>query len=201
MKINKKIGFTLIELMVAIFIFGIISIISYRIISSLLITKQLVTNSQTKWGGLAHAIVRIAITVDSAIPLVVRDANGGVISAVIGKNKLDGQFDAQLELTASGRIGDPIYGTIPPKRVGFRFINGTLYEVSWSVLNRVITTTPRVDVLLTNVASFVVKYYYPDKQWRDTWPMDVGSIMQLPVGIKISIVMNSGETIIRQWNL
>ncbi|MBY0379998.1 MAG: type II secretion system minor pseudopilin GspJ [Burkholderiales bacterium] len=194
-------GFTLIEVMIAIMIFAIISVISYRIISALLITKQVVTNAQNKWGNLAHSINRISTAMNSAIPLVVRDTDGMVIPAVLGKNKLQQQFDSQLELTMSGKIGDPVYGTSPPRRVGFRFIKGTLYEVSWPVLNRVITTNPRVDVLLNNVALFTVNFLYPDKEWRDTWPLDNTNITQLPTGIKIDIQMNSGEKIMRQWNV
>jgi type II secretion system protein J len=104
-------------------------------------------------------------------------------------------------LTMSGRIGDPIYGTTPPRRIGFRFINGTLYQISWTALNRVNTTIPRVDILLNNVSSFDVSYLYPDKQWRDTWPLDSASISLLPTGIKIEIKMGSGEKIVRQWYL
>lgn len=198
---KKNSGFTLIELMIAIMIFAIISIISYRIISSLLITKQVVTDAQNKWGNLAHSINRISNAINSAIPLVIRDSQGTIVPATLGKKKLSQQFDAQLELTISGRIGDTIYGTSPPKRIGFRFINGTLYQISWPTLNRVITTTPRVDILLNNISSFTVNYLYPDKQWRDMWPLDTPSFVLLPNGIKISIKMDSGEDIERLWYL
>jgi general secretion pathway protein J len=198
---RKKTGFTLIELMIAIMIFAIISVISYRIISALLITKQVVTDSQNKWGSLARAINRISGAIHGAIPLVIRDYNGAIIPATLGRSKLEQKFDAQLEMTVSGRVGDAVYGIFPPKRVGFRFIGGTLYLVSWPVLNRVITTTPRVDVLLRDVSEFTVSFLYPDMQWRDSWPLDVPSVDKLPSGIKINIVMKSGESILRQWSL
>jgi len=198
---SKKTGFTLIELMIAIMIFAIISVISYRIISSLLITKQVVTAAQNKWGGLARAVTRMSSAIQSAIPLVIRDENGAVIPALLGKNKLEQQFDAQLEMTVSGRVGDAVYGTFPPKRVGFRFIGGTLYQVTWPVLNRVITTTPRVDILLTDIAKFDVEFLYPDLKWRDSWPLDNFNVTQLPAGIRINIIMKSGESITRQWSI
>ncbi len=197
----KKTGFTLIELLIAIMIFAIISIISYRIISALLITKEVVTKAQNKWGELAGSINRINMAINSAIPLPIRNAEGDVVASMLGKNKLNQQFDAQLELTISGRIGDPVYDTTPPRRVGFRFIGGILYEVNWPVLNTIITTTPRVDQLLHNVSSFQVQYLYPDKQWRDQWPLDNNNTSHLPSGVKVNILMVSGERIIRQWNL
>ncbi len=196
---KKAKGFTLIELMIAIMIFAIISIISYRIISSLLKTKQVVTAAQNKWGGISQSINRIGLAIQDAIPLVIRDGDGSIKPAVLGKNNLETAYDAQLELTTGGSIGDPVYGISPPKRMGFRYNGGTLYMISWPVLNRVINTTPRVDVLLANVSSFTVNFLYPDKQWRDTWPMDAPSITQLPTGIKIEINMTTGEKIFRQW--
>ena len=198
---RRKTGFTLIELMIAIMIFAIISLISYRVISALLITKQVVTNSQNKWGSLARANNRISGAIRGAIPLVIRDDNSAIMPAVMGKSKLEQKFDAQLEMTVSGRIGDAVYGTYPPKRIGFRFIGGTLYLVSWPVLNRVITTTPRVDILLSGVSEFTVNFLYPDMKWRDSWPLNGMRPNVLPSGIKINIVMKSGETILRQWSL
>ncbi len=198
---RKYQGFTLIELMVAIMIFAIISIMSYRIISSLLITKQIVTANQAKWGNLAQAINRMNGAISKSIPLPVRDNNGSILSAVIGKNKLTSLYDAQLELTTSGNIGDPIYGSNPPKRIGFRFLNGVLYIISWPVLNRIVNTNPRIDVLLENISTFDVMFLYPDKQWRDTWPLDNGSAQILPAGIKINIILKSKEEITRQWAL
>jgi general secretion pathway protein J len=190
-------GFTLIELLVALLIFAIISTISYRVISALLVTKQVVMRSQDKWGNLAQAVNKIASMIDMAIPLIVRDENDNVLPAVIGKTSLSGYFDSQLELTACGFIGDDIYGSVPPMREGIRFDNGTLYLVTWPVLNRVYNTVPRVDVLLNHVRSFAVYYWYPDGKWRDTWPLDVLHYNLLPHGIKIVIVLDSGEVITR----
>lgn len=198
---NKRSGFTLVELMVAIIIFAIISIISYRTLSSLVTTKQVVTNTQDKWSGVVNTISLIGNAWSRSIPLVVRDENGTLIPAVIGKDKLERSSDAQLELTLSGYIHDPIFGSIRPRRLGFRFTNGKLYLVTWPVLHRVRTTQPQIDLLMDNVTSFQQSFIYPDKQWRNEWPPAGEPIDTLPVGLKVTIVMKSGETIIRQFIL
>ena len=198
-KLIRVSGFTLIELMVAIFIFAIISTISYRIISSLVTTNQVITNAQNKWGNIAKAINKISISWQKAIPLAVRDENGVLMPAVLGKNKLAGNFDSQIEFTISGFIGDPEYGLTPPKRIGFRYLNGSLYMISWPYLNRVPANQPQVDLLLNDIDTFSVGFLYPDKQWRDTWPMDTGNFTNIPSGFRIYIKMKSGEEITRQW--
>ena len=199
MYLKKHCGFTLIELMVAILIFAIISIISYRTLASLVTTKQIVTATQDKWSGIGNAVNWLNTSWNRSIPLVIRDENGTVIPAIIGKDKLAGAFDAQLELTLSGYIGDPVYGSTPPKRLGFRFDDGKLFLVTWPVLNRVISTAPQLDLLVDNVSSFQQSFLYPDKQWRNDWPPTGSAVNKMPVGLKVTMVMNSGETIERLW--
>lgn len=195
----KKNGFTLIELMIAIMVFAIISLISYRIIISLLTTKEVVNKYQSKWGEVSQVINKINNSIKNAIPLTIRDEYGIIKPAILGKNKLEDKYDSQLEITISGSIGDDIYGSNPPQRIGFRFIDNKLYLVSWPVLNRVITTTPRFDILLNNVKVFKIEYYYPNREWKDFWPLDINSYNTLPIGLRITIELFSGEIIFRQW--
>ena len=198
MKEYKRSGFTLVELMVAILIFSIISIISYRTLASLVTTKQIVTSTQDKWSGIVNAVSLISSSWTRSIPLTVRDENGNLIPAIIGKDKLDRASDSQLEFTLSGFISDPVFGSIRPRRLGFRFDNGKLFLVTWPVLNRVRTTQPQLDLLMDDVASFQQSFIYPDKTWHDEWPPLGIPIDQLPLGLRITIVTKKGETIMRQ---
>ncbi|WP_158649359.1 type II secretion system minor pseudopilin GspJ [Aquella oligotrophica] len=198
---SRRLGFTLIELMVAIVIFAIISTVSYRMITSLVRTKEIAGEAQEKWGNLSLAISNFGMSWNRVIPLVVRDQNGGLLPAVYGKAKLNGMYDSQLEMTLSGFSGDRIYGTVPPKRIGYRYYGKTLYLVTWPVLNRVVTTQPDIDVLIDNVTKFEITFLYPDNQWRNTWPPQGGDITSLPRAVKVVMVLASGETVERSWAL
>lgn len=198
---SKNTGFTLIEIMISVIIYAIISVISYRIITTLVNTKQIAGGAQEKWGNLSTISSNLGSSWNRAIPLVVRDGSGTILPAVLGKNKLSGSFDSQLEITLSGLIGDDVFGTTPPKRVGYRFYQGSLYLVTWPTLNRVPSTTPEVDLLIDNVQSFNVNFLYTDRQWRDTWPPDNGDVTALPQAIKVNFQLNSGESVERVWAL
>lgn len=199
--INKNRGFTLIELMVAIVIFAIIAVISYRTLSSLITTKDVVEAAQDKWGGISKTMNQMSVYCNRIVPLTALDVDGSTLPAVLGKNKLSSNFDSQLEMTTSGFIGDLAYGSTPPKRVGFRYANSKLFLVIWPVLNRAPNTKPDMILLSSQIAMFSVKYLYQDRQWYDTWPLNVSNYALVPIAIKMYIKMNSGEEINRQWAL
>ena len=196
-KYKKQHGFTLIEIMISVIIFAIISVISYRIITSLINTKQIAGSAQEKWGNLSLVNSNMGTSWNRVIPLVVRDGNGAILPALQGKSKLSSNYDSQLELTLSGYIGDDVYGTTPPKRIGYRFNQGSLYLVTWPVLNRVLTTVPQIDLLMDNVQSFSALYLYSDKQWHDSWPPEGGDPTVLPRAVKLQYQLKSGESVER----
>lgn len=197
----KELGFTLIEIMVAIIIFSIIATVSYRVIASLVKTKQIVDETQNKWGSISLVSSNLSQAVHRLIPLAVRDNNGNVLPAVYGKNKLTGVYDGQLEMTLSGSIGDEVTGVKPPKRIGYRFYNGSIYLITWPVLNRAQNSTPEIDLLVDNVDSFSVDFMYNDGKWYDSWPPETADMSSLPLALKVSLLMKSGESIEREWSI
>lgn len=178
-----------------------ISTISYRIIITLINTKEVLTRVQEKWGSLSNLVNRCESSWNRLIPLTIRDQDGTILPAVLGKNKLIGKFDAQLELTTSGFVGTKEFPTTPPKRVGFRFTQHTVYLVSWPVLNRVYSTTPRIDPIITAVRTFTINFLFPDKQWHDYWPIIGNDPNLLPLALKLNIELLSGEKVERVWAL
>lgn len=194
-------GFTLIELMIAVIIFSVIAVVSYRMITSLVITNEVASSAQNKWGDLSLVMSSFSNMRERVIPLVGRDQEGNILPAIYGKAGLSGMYDSQLEATLSGTVGDPVFGNNPPKRVGYRFYRGSLYLVNWPFLNRVLTTRPEINLFIDNVQNFEVTYLYPDNQWRNAWPPDGGDPTIFPRAIKILLSLKSGESIERSWNL
>ncbi|RTK98869.1 MAG: type II secretion system protein GspJ [Proteobacteria bacterium] len=197
----RRRGFTLIEIMVAVFIFAIIATVSYRIISSLVKTKQVVDETQNKWGNLSLVNSNLERSVSRLIPLVVRDNDGNAIPALLGQEKLTGMYDGQLEMTLSGSIGDSVLGVKPPKRVGYRLYKNSLYFITWPTLNRALKTLPEIDLLIDNVSVFKVEYLYGDGKWYTTWPPENGDISSLPDAMRVNLELNSGESIVREWSI
>jgi len=196
---KKRNGFTLIELMVAILIFSIISTMSYRIILILVKTKEVVTSNQQKWSSLSRFMNRVNEAWINKMPIPVYDTNGKIMPDVYGRETINEKYDSQLEITIAGSIGDNVNKSTPPKRVGFRFINNKIFYVIWNVLNRVQSTQPEIYLILDNVKNFNIEYLYTDQQWRAFWPANGGNLYSSPVAIKMTIELENGEIITREW--
>lgn len=194
---KKNSGFTLVELLVAVAIFAIISVIAYETIASLANTKQIITKNQQKWTGLVNAIDDISLFWHDSIPLMIRNNDGNLEAALVGQQILQNKTDGQLELTVAGYVGNIISGSVPPKRVGFRYQNHKLYLIIWPVLNRAMTTRPEVEMLLDNVDDFKIQYLYSDRQWHDTWPDNSSDFANMPFGLKVYLKLASGEEVTR----
>lgn len=204
LQVNKNRGFTLIEIIIAILIYSVIATISYRIVTTLIITKQVTDEEQNKWSNLSLLMSHLSNDWNKSVPLSVRDQYGDLIPPFIGKEKLSGQYDAQVELTVNGYLPNNLfYNTVnPPKRIGYRFYNGAIYLITWPVLHRVQQTKPEITMMMDGVKDFTVEYLYPDNTWKNSWPPPFrvqNNVM--PKAFRVTIALKTGEVINRQWAL
>jgi general secretion pathway protein J len=204
LQIKNNHGFTLIEIIIAIIIYSIIATISYRIVTSLIITKQVTDEEQNKWSNLSLLMSHLSNDWNKSVPLSVRDQYGNLIPPLIGKDKLSGMYDAQLELTVNGYLpNNLLYNTVvPPKRIGYRFYNNAIYLITWPVLHRVQQTRPEITMMMDGIKEFIVEYMYPDRTWKKTWPPENNKeTSPIPKAFRLQITLKTGEIINRQWTL
>ncbi len=208
-KHNK--GFTLIEIIIAIIIYSIIATISYRIVTSLIITKQVTDEEQNKWSNLSLLMSHLSNDWNKSVPLSVRDQYGNLVPPLIGKDKLVGMYDAQLEFTVNGYLPNNLFynSVIPPKRIGYRFYNNSIYLITWPVLHRVQQTRPEITLMMDGIKEFTIEYMYPDKTWKKVWPPAnstdnngmPNSNTVMPRAFRLQVTLKTGEVINRQWAL
>ena len=204
MQIRKQSGFTLIEIIIAIVIYSIIATICYRIVTSLILTKQITDEEQNKWSNLSLLMSHLSNDWNKSIPLSVRDQYGNLLPPLQGKDKLLSFSDAQLEFTVNGYLPSTLfYSTvIPPKRIGYRFYNGAVYLITWPMLNRVQQTRPEITMLMDGIKEFKIDYLYNDQSWKPVWPALASPESNvMPKSFRVKVVLKTGEEINRQWAL
>lgn len=205
-------GFTLIEMLVAIAIFGIMSAIGYRALDGALASRDRVSDEYRRWRDIARAIAQIERDVESIEARPVREASGGEAAPLIGVARaVRGDlplmaFTRRGDVDADGRAG-------VPRRAGYRVTDGTLERLSWPALDQAPRSTPSVAPLLEGVRQFNVRYRDSAGRWWPAWPPQgvavavadaprgegrpAAAASALPVAVDIVIELAPGQRIQR----
>lgn len=182
-------GFTLLELLVAIGIFALISAIAYGSLTRLMTDRERLRVEQAFWSRLSLTFARLEEDLSQARERGVRDVIGFAQPAFRGQ-PTDTRAGAppNVEFTRGGvqSFGDGARSDL--QRVAWKLDGGTLKRLVWPVLDLGPQTVPVEMPLLDDVEEFRVRFYAPAGAWVDLWPAQ-GITDPLPRGVEIKLTL------------
>ncbi len=185
-------GFTLLELLVALGIFSIMSIMAYGGLSSVIKTREQVTVSMQRLADLQRSVHRIQSDLESTQQRPIRDEFGDMRAALLWDNTQNG-----LEFTRGG-WRNPLY--LPRsslERVAYFLEEDRLMRRSWRVLDRPQNAAYVDTALLDNVENLTMRFLHGDDEWETEWPPAnvIVSNPPLPKAVEINIETKDWDTI------
>lgn len=190
-------GFTLLELLIAMSVSAVISVLAYQAIASMVATEQKVAQHQQATQTLQRVIWWMEQDLIQMTPRAINDGLNGVLPA------LQYREDIGLELSR-------LAGFMTPNarngllRVGYRLENNTLYRVTWPVVDRSAGTQPTEVVILQNIERIRWRFLDQSNQWQLSWPLTIGSgtdgqfaEQRLPKAVEVELWFTDGERIQR----
>lgn len=182
-------GFTLLELMVAIGIFALVSVIAYGSLDRLLGDRQRLDAEHEFWRTLSLTFARMEDDLSQARERSVRDAIGFPQPAFRGQ-PTDTRATGlpSLEFTRGGVLTFDSGPRSDLQRIAYRLVDGTLKRVVWPVLDQGPETKPQEQPLISHVEEFRVRFFSPAGVWLDQWPSE-GISDVLPRGVEIKLTL------------
>lgn len=175
-------GFTLLELLVALAIFALLSALGFAGLQSLLQTRHLNAEHDRAFAQLTRAMVLLQQDIEQAIARPVRDSQGDPTEALRGNSS----GTPSLELTRSGWLNLGRSDTPGLQRIGYHLDGERLLRRAWPVLDRAPDSAPRQTVILAPVTQMQLRYLDADRNWRPTWPpADTARAMPLAIELRI----------------
>lgn len=185
MKYKK--GFTLVELLVAIAIFAVLSMLGWKVFDYLLKVKDRNAEHENHLFELQDAYQQILRDSLQIIPLTAND--GQELQAAVVLN------DRSFAFSKAG-VSDPLkQGLSPYERIEYRFDaeQKKVYRLKYSNLNIPNSVQPISSTLLQNVDDFRVTVLNPQElsQWPENLndPNNVNELKKLPLGVKIQLTV------------
>lgn len=192
-KTNKtEQGLTLLELLVAVGVFALFSAMAYGALNQILDQRDQIEEKRESWRALSLAFLRLEEDLAQARPRPVRDIDGLPLPSLSGQpTDTRALADPSLEVTRGGVLAFSEHVHSDLQRVGYRLEDNVLLRLSWPVLDRAPQTKPLESPLLKGVEVFEVRFYGPDGEWLDQWPIE-GITDELPAGVEVTLTLTGG---------
>lgn len=160
-------GFTLLEVLLAIAITGLIGVGTYQLFSSTLRTQDVVERRSAELEQLQRGLALISRDLQQLVGRSVRNAYGDREFALSNRNEL-----YLLELTRMGwrnPLQDPRSDL---QRVFYERADDVLYRYYYRVLDRAQDSEPVRQKLLDKIEELEIRFLDERNQWHSLWPLD-----------------------------
>lgn len=191
-------GFTLVELLVALAIFAIVSGFAYRGLATLLDSREALQHESRKWRDVALFIGRVERDLGAVLNRAAKGASGTslapVSSAIEAPTGKEG-----LALT---RAGSPLQenALAAPRRIAYRLREGRVERLAWAAVDAAPRDEPVPVTVLGQVGALAFRFLDARGEWRPAWGLP-GSTDTLPAAVEMTVQLASGERIVRLVDL
>jgi len=195
----KQRGFTLVEVLVALTIFALMSVLAYRGLTAVLQTREHLTEDNRRWRDIALTVAQLEQDLSQVVERPVRDSGDLLLPALLGNPQTTHTDAAQLSFSRMGLAWQT--GVLADvQRHGYRLKNGTLEQLVWPVLDQAPRSEPIVNTLLERVTRFELRYLDGTGNWQPRWPLP-GVAATLPAALEVMIELDGGTTVTRVFAL
>ncbi len=180
-------GFTLLELLVALTVFALISVIAYSGLHSVLQSKTLTEQHAAKLQQLQNTMMLLQRDLLQFSARPIRDEYGDSQPAL--KSADMGEY--LLEFSSGGRPNPTGMKRSSLQRLAYGLRDGKLQRFFWPVLDRPSVIEPYRLELLDEVKEFNCRYLKADRQWSEQWPPLGGNATDLPLAVEIKLELET----------
>ena len=155
------------EVLVALAIFGVLSILAYQALGQTLSNAELLNERMDRLRAIQQTMRLLGRDLTQAVPRPVRDPlTNGIRPAL---RTVPGTEFA-LEVTHGGWPNPAGIPRSTLQRSSYRIEDGELIRYHWAVLDPTLATEPLATVLLDGVESIEFNYLPPGGEWSEQWP-------------------------------
>lgn len=180
MRASNQNGFTLLELVIAIGVFALMSAMAYGGLNSVMNTREHVDAQSERLAQLQKAFLIIGRDIEQAIERPVRDNYAAELEPISG----GGYGSSILELSRSGRANPMALQRSHLQRVGYEVQEDQLLRKVWPVLDRALDTVPYEGVMIGGIKAVDLRFMDENKEWQTQWPQpNLGGSTQAPAAM------------------
>lgn len=202
--LQRQQAFTLIELLIALAIFAIMAVMSYRTLDTLFQTRERLNADAGKLRDVALLFARLDDDFASLLDRRVRNADNLLDDALRLTALLPGANDATLVFTRAGFAAGS-GESAAPQRVGYRLREGKFELLMWPGLDSAPRTAPQAHVALNDIRDARWRALDRAGNWQNVWrstPVgDTAKVGAYPLALELTLTLADGSELRRVFAL
>jgi len=188
-------GFTLLEVLIAIAIFSLISLSSFTIFDTVLSADETAKQHSERHNELQRAFIILERDITQIARRSVRLNGEAPLDKLLQTS--GNAFDSEEQALAFVRHGWTNPGLLLPRSdmqaVAYRLVDETLERLHFNFVDAVVGEEPKIRPLITDISALTFEFY-DGKKWQKTW-LEIS----LPLAIAIDVDTNDYGLIRRQF--
>lgn len=191
-------GFTLLELLVAVAIFAVVSALAMSGFTQLQRQSEYAEKRLDRTREVQRTVQKLTLDLEQVEPRAIREPLG---ESLLPALSVAVAAEYSLQFTRAGWSNTAGLPRPTLQRVGYRLEDQELWRDHWPVLDRTFTVEPVREKLLTGVKSLKFRVMDGSRAWLDQWPEaqsdDPAEARLRPAAVEVTIELEDWGTIRR----
>ncbi len=163
-------GFTLLELLIAMAIFALLSIMAYAGLDTVLDTRRILEQNMDRLAEVQKTMLFLSRDLQQIVDRGIRDEYGDYRPALLA-SPLNAGLDAPVIAFTHTGYGNPLGARRSHlQRTAYHLKDGVLYRDTWQVLDRAQDSRPYQARLCGGVEAIGFRYMDDKGEWHSQWP-------------------------------
>lgn len=180
---RKIIGFTLLEILVALFIFSIIAIMLVKGLESVISAQSGTERNAERLRQLQFSLLILSRDLAQTVNRPIMNAYGSEESAFVGSPT---RFSFTHLGYASGAL--PLV-TSGLQRTQYLYADKGFWRVTWPALDLTAKTSNNKRLLLSGISALAFSYLDREGKWQDNWPLEGDNKQPLPMAVQVTLTI------------
>ncbi len=163
---KSALGFTLLELLISMVIFGLIAAMAYSALNNMMLARSQTEARTQQLYKLQMALTLMERDIEQIVDRPVRDEYGETQPAFVANE----YGDYLLEFTRTGWLNPLNLPRSHLQRIAYSLKDEKLIRSLWYVLDRAQDSERYDIVLLDDVKNLEIRYLDDKKEWQRSWP-------------------------------
>jgi general secretion pathway protein J len=191
-------GFTMLEVLVAMFVFAIVALMAYGGYNQLSRQDEIVDRNASRTRAIQSTVQRMSEDFAMIEPRPVREPLGDSIDPAL---RADKRTETLVELTRSGWSNPAGVTRSTLQRVAYRVQDNKLERAYWNALDRTMSAEPTSAVLLDQVRTVSLRFMDQNQSWHEQWPplgySGPDALRLRPIAVEITLDLEDWGKIVR----